>query len=213
MKAEASCLHHLPHNNNTIVFTWLQRNLLLLNADGDKRLKLPNCSRFISYLLCQEISLNLTYNVISFMNGCITPNNRNSQQWGHSLLAWQVVVRSQPTETFSSTLFIKDFLRKSFLILDLLDVWILFWVSFLVYFFYSFVLSLLRQTSHTPFFSSHPGFLSICALWSLCSSQSFFQLPVSHTAAVSPLSSSLNPPSVCRLWSRQAAIWWLSHER
>ena len=133
------------------------------------------------------------------MNGCITPNNRNSQQWGHSVLAWQVVVRSQPTETFSSTLFIKDFLRKSVLILDLLDVWILFWVS-LLYYFYSFVLSLfsVKHPTHL-FFSSHPGFLSICALWSLCSSQSFFQLPVSHTAAVSSLSSSLNPPSVCCL--------------
>ena len=70
------------------------------------------------------------------MNGSIKPNNRNSQRWGHSLLAWQVVVQSQPTETFSSTLFIKDFLRKGFLILDLLDVWILFWVSFFLYFFF-----------------------------------------------------------------------------
>lgn len=129
--------------------------------------------------------------------------------------------RNDQGQIFTSTVFIKDFLCERFVTPDLWlsDVWILSLVSLLSSF--SFV-SFFLCTSFFSFPSNIPGTFSLFTPASspsalsdlaLCWSQSFFQLPVSHTLSVNSLSPrSQIPPSVC-LWSSQAAIWGLSLER
>lgn len=141
-------------------------------------------------------------------------NNRNSQLWGYSLLAWQAVVQSQPTETIFIHCVWKGFITQKcsylgpphgFLTCEL------------------FSLALFLYISHRPFFSlkhphhlfySHPCFLSICAPWSdPCVHPNPFSRFPSFTLWLSIPPPLVTSSSICVVCDSRAAIWGLSHER
>lgn len=149
------------------------------------------------------VCLNPIYDVISFHN---RTNNRNSQQRGYSLSAWHrgSANRNNQGQMFSLAVFVKDFSSGTSLWLS--DGWIISFVS-LSFFFPSVSLTpsfFFPLKHHSHLSSSHPSFLSICALWSgLVFISILFPAPITHTSTVSSLSPTVSNPSICVL----SVIW------
>lgn len=154
--------------------------MFLLYDDGDK-------TTWTTNMFLVHFSLNLSYNVISF--------HKQEKQSAVGLFITGMTLWFSKSKTY---IFIHS-VNKQFLLFDLLvDFWwvnYLFRVSsflFLTLFFTHSILFLFSQTLQALFFlltpASSPSVLSDLAL---CLSQSFFQLPVSHTLTVKSLSLSL----------------------